>query len=110
MALWHFLPIPAAKMSLAIQLSALALLTANLFIVRKIALLISNGSQTIALTAVIFTAFYLPLNNWSLQGMEVAAITPLVSSGGSALAEHPQNRPLLSRHLYPPRHRHTDPP
>ncbi|HST06418.1 MAG TPA: hypothetical protein VLQ48_17025 [Chloroflexia bacterium] len=79
MALWHFLPISAAKMSLAIQLSALALLTANLFIVRKIALLISNGSQTIALTAVIFTAFYLPLNNWSLQGMEVAAITPLVS-------------------------------
>ena len=79
MALWHFLPIPAAKMSLAIQLSALALLAANLFIVRKIALLISNGSQTIALTAVIFTAFYLPLNNWSLQGMEVAAITPLVS-------------------------------
>ncbi len=79
MALWHFLPIPAAKMSLAIQLSALTLLAANLFIVRKVALLISNGSHTIALTAVIFTAFYLPLNNWSLQGMEVAAVTPLVS-------------------------------
>ncbi len=79
MAFWHLFPIPASKMSLAIQLSALALLVANLFFVRRIALLISGGSDTVALIAVVLTALYLPLNNWSLQGMEVAALAPLAS-------------------------------
>jgi hypothetical protein len=79
MAFWHLFPIPASKMSLAIQLSALALLAANLFFVRGIALLISGGSNTVALMSVLLTALYLPLNNWSLQGMEVAALAPMVS-------------------------------
>ncbi|MEO8289075.1 MAG: hypothetical protein ABI670_21910 [Chloroflexota bacterium] len=79
MAFWHLFPIAASKMSLAIQLSALALMAVNLYFVRKIALLVSGGSNTVALIAVALTAFYLPLNNWSLQGMEVAAITPVVS-------------------------------
>lgn len=79
MAAWHLLPIPASKMSLAIQLSALAMLAVNLVIVRRLALLVSGGSALVAFVAVLLTAFYLPLNNWSLQGMEVAALTPLVS-------------------------------
>jgi hypothetical protein len=79
MAFWHLFPISASKMSLAIQLSALALLALNLVFVRRIALLLSRGSDTVALIAVLLTALYLPLNNWSLQGMEVAALAPLVS-------------------------------
>lgn len=79
MAFWHLFPIPASKMSLVIQLNALALLAVNLVFVRRIALLVSDKSNTVALIAVILTATYLPLNNWSLQGMEVAALAPLVS-------------------------------
>ncbi|MEO5951397.1 MAG: glycosyltransferase family 39 protein, partial [Chloroflexia bacterium] len=78
MAFWHLFPISASKMSLVIQLNALALLALNLVFVRRLALAISN-SNAVALIAVILTATYLPLNNWSLQGMEVAALAPLVS-------------------------------
>ncbi len=79
MAFWHLFPISASKISLTIQLSALALLVSNLFAVRRISLFVSGGSNAVSLVAVALTAFYLPLNNWSLQGMEVAALTPLVS-------------------------------
>jgi hypothetical protein len=66
MALVHLLPLTASKASVVVQATALAFLTANLFVVRKTALLIGEGSEAIALGAVALTAIYLPINNWSL--------------------------------------------
>jgi hypothetical protein len=74
MAAVHILPLPLAKTSLVIQLTAAVLLTINLVIVRDMALLISRGSHAVAVAAAVLTATYLPLNNWSLQGMEVSVL------------------------------------
>lgn len=79
MSFWHLFPIALSKMSLVIQLNALALLAINLVFVRKLALAVSGGSNTVAMVAVILTGTYVPLNNWSLQGMEVAALAPIVT-------------------------------
>ena len=74
MALFHLFPIAASKMSLLIQASGAIFLIANLFFVQKIAERLS-GSWMVGLLAVILTAFYVPLNNWGLQGMEVSILT-----------------------------------
>jgi hypothetical protein len=79
MAAFHFLPVSPPKISLFIQISGALFLILNLFLVRKIANYISGGSLWVSLGAVVLTAFYLPLNNWALQGMEVSALALLVS-------------------------------
>jgi arabinofuranosyltransferase len=79
MALVHLLPLTASKVSVVVQATAAVFLTANLFVVRKIALAIAEGSEAVALGAVALTAFYLPINNWSLQGMEVSVLVLIVS-------------------------------
>ena len=79
MAALHLLPVPARQVSLLVQVSAALLLVANLFFVKKVAELVSGKSAFVALASVFLTAFYLPLNTWSLQGMEVAALLPLTS-------------------------------
>ncbi len=80
MALAHLLPITAPHISLAIQVLAALLLLANLFVCKAIADLVSDGSAFVALSATTFIAFYLPLDNWSLQGMEVSIATLFLSS------------------------------
>ncbi len=80
MAAWHLLPVADAKISLAIQVTAISLLTANLVVVRHIALRVSGESEAAALGAIALTGFYLPLNNWSLQGMEVSVLVLTVSA------------------------------
>lgn len=79
MALVHLLPIQAPHISLVIQILAVGFLLINLFVCKKIADIISDHSTFVALSATIFIAFYLPLNNWSLQGMEVSIATLLLS-------------------------------
>ena len=78
MAVFHFLPIASSKMSLLVQISGAILLIVNLIYVKKLAELLS-GSTLTALMSVILTAFYTPLNNWGLQGMEVSALVLIVS-------------------------------
>jgi len=78
MAAFHLLPVPPSKMSLLVQISGAFFLIANLIFVKKIAELLS-GSNLVALLAVILTAFYTPLNNWGLQGMEVSVLVLIVS-------------------------------
>jgi arabinofuranosyltransferase len=74
MALVHMVvPLPPEQISVAIQITGAALLLANLWFVRQIAEEIASDSPFVALSAVLLTAFYLPLNNWGLQGMEVSA-------------------------------------
>jgi hypothetical protein len=78
MALFHFIPLPSSKMSLLIQISGAFFLITNLIFVKKISETLSD-STLVALLAVILTAFYTPLNNWGLQGMEVSALVLIVS-------------------------------
>jgi arabinofuranosyltransferase len=79
MGLLHLVPVAKSKMSLLVQVSSAVLLMVNLFVVRKLAGAVSGGSRFVSLGAVTLTAFYLPLNSWSLQGMEVGLLTLLVS-------------------------------
>jgi hypothetical protein len=79
MAAVHLLPLPPSKMSLIVQITAVALLVVNLVLVRRIALAVSNGSEAVAFGGSVLTACYLPLNNWSLQGMEVSLLLPVMS-------------------------------
>lgn len=75
MAFFHLFTVPASKISLLIQILGALILIANLFVVRRIADLIFDKNSLVSLSAMVLTAFYLPLNNWTLQGMEVGLLT-----------------------------------
>jgi hypothetical protein len=79
MALLHLLPLSSAKISLAVQAVSALCLIANLFVVRRIGQRLAGSG--FAELAVLFTAFYYPLNNWALQGMEVGVLALIVSLG-----------------------------
>jgi hypothetical protein len=79
MALLHLLPVALSKTSVLVQISSAVFLLLNLAIVRKLAGLVSGGSGFVKFSAVFVTAFYLPLNGWSLQGMEVGLLALVVS-------------------------------
>ena len=99
MAVVHRLPIAASRTSLVVQGSAAALLALNLYYVRRIALAVSDASRAVAWSALALTASYLPINNWSLQGMEVAALVPLIS-GCTWLAIRCLDTNTFQRRLY----------
>jgi hypothetical protein len=85
MALFHLLPIPVNWMSLPVQISGALFLAVNLWFVWKIALLLMNKESTgegnwLAILATVFlTAFFYPLNQWGLLGLEVSLLTLLIS-------------------------------
>lgn len=79
MTLAHLLPLSPAKISLSMQLLAVVLLTATLWLVYGIALEISGGVRAPALGAVLLTATYWPLENWAVQGTDVAPAMFLVA-------------------------------
>jgi hypothetical protein len=79
MAFFHLFPIPAEKMSLAIQISGAVFLGINLLFVKKVSEIFSTNI-IVPLLAVLMTAFYTPLNNWGLQGMEVSALVLLLTA------------------------------
>ncbi len=79
MAGLHLLPVSLAKMSLLVQLLGAALGVATLLIVWRLGLLLARNSKPVALLAVFFSAFYYPLNDWSLRGSEVALLTPMLT-------------------------------
>lgn len=65
------LPLPLSKRSLVVQLLSLALLAANLVAIKRLTeRFFGSGEQRSWLPAVALTAFYYPLNYWSLMGME----------------------------------------
>ena len=98
MAIFHLFPIPAPKISLFIQLSGALFLLANLVFVKKIAEEITESSIAPYL-AVILTALYVPLNNWSLQGMEVCVLVLLISAVGY-LTIHSIKNEKFSKWIY----------
>jgi hypothetical protein len=81
MAFFHLLPIPTPYISLAIQISGAIFLVVNLILIRRIttSMLDSPSAWLIPLVAVGLTAFYYPLTNWSLLGVEVSILTLLAS-------------------------------
>ncbi len=79
MSFFHLFPIPPPKISLCIQLSGAVCMLLVLVYVRKIALFLTTGSRLAAFSAVALTAFYIPLVNWSLQGMEVSLLALIVT-------------------------------
>ncbi|GAB4547220.1 MAG: hypothetical protein Fur002_23050 [Anaerolineales bacterium] len=79
MALIHLLPLPASKISLAVALTSALILLGNIVLVQRIASALAPQSKYAPLMAAILVAFYFPLVFWSLRGMEVGALTALVS-------------------------------
>jgi hypothetical protein len=75
----HLLPVPAAKISLLVQLTSLVLLAANLVVVARLAGRLADGSRLASTGAAVLSASYISLNNWALQGMEVGLAALLVS-------------------------------
>ena len=98
MAVIHLLPIAPSKTSLVVQVTAALLLAVNLYFVHRVAIRVAGGSRAAAWGAVALTASYLPLNNWSLQGMEVSVLV-LLTTVCTWLAldtlEHARVRPAL---------------
>lgn len=84
MALFHLLPIPASKVSLLVQISGAVFMLGGLFYLRKIALEVTK-SELVGLLAVLLTAFYMPLINWTLLGMEVSLLVFLVNASAYLL-------------------------
>jgi hypothetical protein len=80
MAGLHLLPIPAAKISLLVQLTSLVCLALTFLLAGHIARYLSGGSPLAFMVTALLTAFYYPLNNWALQGMEVGALALLVTA------------------------------
>jgi hypothetical protein len=78
MALFHFLPIAASKVSFYIQWSGALFLAATLYFVRRIVEEYTD-SLFAMLAAVTFTAFYSPLISWDLLGMEVSILTLILT-------------------------------
>lgn len=79
MALFHLLPIAAAKVSLGVQVSGGLCLLGTLVFLRKIAAHLLPGSTFGQFAPVFLAAFYVPLLNWSLQGMEVGLLALIVT-------------------------------
>ena len=89
----HLFSIPAAKISLVVMLTSLAILLANIHIVWQIAAALLPDSQYAPALAALVTAFYFPLVFWSLRGMEVGLLTLLINF--SILLAITNNKPIF---------------
>jgi hypothetical protein len=79
MAAIHLLPIPETMTSLAVQISGALFVLASLFFLKKIVERVANGNNFMPLLALVMTAFYYPLTNWSLIGTEVSVLLLIVN-------------------------------
>lgn len=75
----HMFPIPITQTSYYLKLVSLSILALNLVVVLLIVKVFTE-SKLIPLLAVFLTAFYYPLNNWSLHGMEVGFMALLINA------------------------------
>lgn len=81
MAGFHLLPIPENWISLPLQISGGIFFIASLFFLKKIAGQAAPDQPGVMLLAVLLTAFYYPLSNWSLLGLEVSLLLLMVNAG-----------------------------
>lgn len=75
---WHWMRLPTNFTSLPVQLTALACLLLNLDVTVRVAKGVGAGGAA-ALFALLCTAFYLPILNWSLLGMETGLLMLVTS-------------------------------
>ncbi len=80
MSLLHIPDIPRSKVALLVQLTGLCCLLGNVLLVKKTTEILPGSTRWTVVTAVVLTAFYYPLINWSLQGMEVGPLALLVTA------------------------------
>ncbi len=93
MAFLHLFPFAASKISLAVMLTSLVILLANIYIVYQTAQVLLPDSKYAPTLAALITAFYFPLIFWSLRGMEVGLLTLLINS--AILLVISKNKPIL---------------
>lgn len=98
MAAAHRLPPSLIQPTHFIQLLSLLFLALNLIVVRALALEFTEN-RWLPLVAVFLTAFYFPLNNWSLQGMEVGLLILLINAA-LLLSLRAQQRQVFSPWAY----------
>ena len=87
MSIFHLLPIPESRICLAIHITGVFVQLATIFLVKKISVGIFGKESWLVLLPVVLTAFYLPLNNWSLQGMEVGVLALLLTAAAFVIQE-----------------------
>jgi hypothetical protein len=98
MSVVHLLPVSQVKVSAVVQVTAALFLLMNLWFVYRIAYNLAGGSIAVSLGAVALTAFYYPLNNWALQGLEVGTLACLTTGCSWMALRSPRARwlpPLL---------------
>jgi len=76
----HLLGLSPSKTSLFIQISALVCLLLNLLVIAGLARLVGHCDSRIAFASVLLVAFFYPLNNWALMGMEVGLLALMIST------------------------------
>jgi hypothetical protein len=79
MAIIHLFPIAKTHTSFVVQILAVFILLLNLYFVKRSTEMLSGNNPIVTSVSVITTALYLPLLNWSLQGLETSIITLLIS-------------------------------
>ncbi|GAB4536740.1 MAG: hypothetical protein Fur0018_27440 [Anaerolineales bacterium] len=79
MTIFHLLPIPLPLTSLFIQVSGALFMAGTLVFVYLLVERYAHSALAPFLAGAV-TAFYLPLNNWALQGMEVSVLCLLLSA------------------------------
>lgn len=100
MAVLHFVGLPDHLTSLLVQISSVGLLLATTAVVYRLAERILPGNAWAPALAAILSAFYLPLNNWAVQGMEVGLLAFLVTFAVlSAVSQRPESRSPYSIYL-----------
>jgi len=80
MATFHLLPIPQRLMSLPLMIAGALFVIGCLIFIYKIANRLLPDKPLVALLAVLLTAFYYPLSNWSLLGGEVSVLLLIVAA------------------------------
>ena len=78
MSVVHLFNIPDNLVSLPVQFIGAVCHTLAIILAGKIAMIFSNGDRRVKILSMIFTAFYLPIITWALQGTETSLITVLL--------------------------------
>lgn len=79
MAFLHLTPISESKIASLVALSGLTILILNVFVIARLACLITNGSFYVIASSAFLTAFYYPLIFWTIRGMELGLLTLLLN-------------------------------
>ncbi len=79
MTIPHFLKISQARTSLFVLISAFIFMTMTMACVYYVAGILSNENSEIQLASAVFCGLYMPLNYWSLAGMEVSLLAFLIT-------------------------------